>query len=125
MIERRTILVRYDEIGLKGRNKNYFLNKLQRNISNKLSGLNNVKYSMPHGRILIELDLEESDKCVDFLRYIPGIASISVGITLEADFDALAEIGIQWIKPKLSLVATLKFCVRTISELKCLQQKPT
>lgn len=113
MNERRTILVRYDEIGLKGKNKKFFINKLHSNISNKLSGLDNLKYSIPHGRILIELNVEDSDECVNRLRFIPGIASLSVGITLEPDFDALAKIGIEWIRPILNSVSSLKFCVRT------------
>jgi thiamine biosynthesis protein ThiI len=113
MSQRRTILVRYDEIGLKGKNKSYFINKLRRNINNKLSGLNNLKYSMPHGRILIEVDLADSDDCSNRLQFVPGIASISVGITMEPDFDALAKIGIEWIRPILQSASSLKFCVRT------------
>jgi thiamine biosynthesis protein ThiI len=113
MNERRTILVRYDEIGLKGKNKSYFINKLRRNISNKLSGISDLQYSTPHGRIFIELNTEDSDDCVNRLRFIPGIASLSVGISVDPDFNTLAEIGINWIRPILSSVSSLKFCVRT------------
>ena len=39
MIEKRTILVRYDEIGLKGGNRKYFTNILLKNIKRALPGI--------------------------------------------------------------------------------------
>jgi len=113
MNDHRTVIVRYDEIGLKGKNKKFFLDRLLSNIKYKLSGLENLRYAMPHGRIFIYIEQAQADECVNRLRLIPGIASASVGISLEPDFDSLADIGVQWIKPVLESVETLKFCVRT------------
>ncbi len=109
----RIILVRYDEIGLKGKNRKFFLDRLLDNIKIKLSGMDNIRYAMPHGRILIYLNEENAEECVNRLQFIPGIASVSVGIAVERDFDAMADIGIRLIEPLLESQGSLKFCVRT------------
>ena len=113
MKDERAILVRYDEIGLKGKNRKFFLDRLLSNIKRKLSGIENLRFSMPHGRIFIYIVQAQADECVSRLRLIPGIASVSVGLSVDPDFDYLADIGVQWIRPILESVETLKFCVRT------------
>jgi thiamine biosynthesis protein ThiI len=50
---------------------------------------------------------------VDQLKMIPGIASYSIGISVNPDFDEMAALGIQWITPLLKSKGKLKFCVRT------------
>lgn len=109
----RIILVRYDEIGLKGKNRRFFLDCLLDNIKLKLSGMDNIKFAMPHRRILIYLSEENAEECVHGLQFIPGIASVSVGMAVERDFDAMADIGIGLIAPLLQAQGSLKFCVRT------------
>ena len=47
MTEFRTLLIRYDEIGLKGRNRKYFENCLLNNIKRALNGLDGVRFRLP------------------------------------------------------------------------------
>ena len=48
MTERRTVLIRYDEIGLKGRNRKFFEKCLLRNIKRVLSsGTDDIVYRSP------------------------------------------------------------------------------
>ena len=68
MNEPRIILVRYDEIGLKGKNRRYFENCLRDNIRKKLSGINIDGLRMPRGRIMIEADQSVVGECVERLR---------------------------------------------------------
>ena len=115
MTERRTVLIRYDEIGLKGRNRKFFEKCLLRNIKRVLSsGTGDIVYRSPRGRIFLDIPLSFAPECTVRLKSVPGIASFSIGISMEPDFDAMAELGIQWIEPRLkSGRDAMKFCVKT------------
>jgi tRNA uracil 4-sulfurtransferase len=113
MIERRTVLIRYDEIGLKGRNRKYFEKTLLKNIKRALSGIEDIQYRTPRGRILLDIPLPSASECSLRLKAVPGIASFSIGVTMSPDFDAMSVLGIEWIESKLESSKSLKFCVRT------------
>jgi len=113
MNESRTILVRYDEIGLKGKNRDQFINRLVKNIQGQMKDLEGLQFRVPHGRIFIHCSTETTEECTRRLQKIPGVASASVGVTREPEFDELAGVGIEWIDPLLQPGKTLKFCVRT------------
>ena len=109
----KTLLIRYDEIGLKGRNRRHFENQLVSNIRYTLRGIKNIKIDKIHGRILGRVDLTDAEKCTSRLTQVPGIASISIGNSMEPDFDKMAELGVSLIHEKLQTQGELKFCVRT------------
>ncbi len=109
----KTLLIRYDEIGLKGRNRRHFENQLVSNIRYALRDIKNIKIDKIHGRILGRVDLTDAEKCTSRLTQIPGIASISIGNSMEPDFDKMAELGVSLIHEKLQTQEELKFCVRT------------
>ena len=109
----KTLLIRYDEIGLKGRNRRHFENQLVSNIRYALRDIKNIKIDKIHGRILGRVDLTDAEKCTTRLTKIPGIASISIGNSMEPDFDKMAEQGVSLIHEKLKAQGELKFCVRT------------
>ena len=113
MIEKRTILVRYDEIGLKGGNRKYFTKILLKNIKRSLPGDRGIEYRVPRGRILIDLPKSVANEITDQLKMIPGIASYSIGISVNPDFDEIAGLGVKLIEPLLKSKGKLKFCVRT------------
>lgn len=113
MTDRRVILIRYDEIGLKGKNRRFFENCLLNQIRNNLSGLGDIRYRAPRGRILIDIPSAQSEECVRRLNYIPGIASFSVGMPMPPDIDKIAELGVEWVEPLLATRKSMSFCVRT------------
>ncbi len=113
MTERRTVLIRYDEIGLKGRNRKFFEKCLQKNIKRVFSGIDDIHYSSPRGRIFLDIPLGFAPECSIRLKTVPGIASFSIGVSMSPDFDAIATLGVQWIEPKLESTDSLNFCVRT------------
>lgn len=113
MTDFRTLLIRYDEIGLKGRNRKYFENCLLNNIKRALNGLDGVRFRLPRGRVMIDTPAPLADECAKRLAYVPGIASFSVGYQVNPDFEEMAALGIQLIEPHLRSGDELKFCVRT------------
>ena len=109
----RTLLIRYDEIGLKGKNRRFFENQLVRNIRNALKNIKNVRIDKIHGRILGRVNENDADKCTAHLTFVPGIASVSIGNSMEPDFEKMAELGVSLVQTKLEVLGQLKFCVRT------------
>ena len=113
MLERKTVLIRYDEIGLKGRNRKYFVKCLLKNIKRALSHLENIHFSSPRGRIFLYIPSSISLECSTILKTIPGISSFSIGVSLNPDFDLISDLAVKWIESKLDSVKSLKFCVKT------------
>jgi len=113
MNDQRTILVRYNEIGLKGGNRKYFEKILLKNIKRVLPDDEGILYRTPRGRIMLDLSESVANACADQLSFIPGISSYSVGISVRPDFDEIAALGVQWVEPLLKPGKTLRFCVRT------------
>ena len=89
----KIILVRYEEIFLKGLNKNVFENRLIRNIRQKLAGLGNIKVTKSQSRIYVESNDADFDfeEAVIILTKIFGIASVSPVIRIESDYDEIKE----------------------------------
>ena len=112
-MSKQIAIVRYDEIGLKGKNRKFFVDALARNIRSKLKNLENIKVASPHGRVVVQLDSEAVEQCETRLKDIPGISSFSFGIEAIRDFDEIAKLGIEWIEPQLLDRDSLKFCVRS------------
>jgi len=113
MKDARTLLIRYDEIGLKGRNRKFFENCLLNNIKNALQGLEGLRFRVPRGRIMIDMASHLAEECARRLSFVPGIASFSVGYPVNPDFDEMAALGIQLVQPHLKAGKELAFCVRT------------
>ena len=53
MTEKRIILVRYDEIGLKGKNRKFFEKCLIQNIRKSFNGIEGVSIQSPQGRLIL------------------------------------------------------------------------
>ncbi len=113
MTNSRTILIRYDEIGLKGKNRKFFENRLLGNVRKALGGIDGIRVDKIHGRLLVRVARLQAEECVRRLSCVPGIASLSVGVLVEPDFDEMAALGVEWILPRLQASGSLKFCVRT------------
>jgi thiamine biosynthesis protein ThiI len=112
MNDLRTLLIRYDEIGLKGRNRKFFENCLLNNIKRVFNGLDGVRFRLPRGRIMVDTPSSLADECARRLAYVPGIASFSIGYQVNPDFEEMAALGIDLIEPHLRSNGELKFCVR-------------
>jgi len=97
--EMNSILVRFGEIGLKGKNRSFFERKLVNNIRTILKE-NEVSFDKIlriSGRFII---LTDDRKAIDALKYVFGIVSYSPAIMTEMDFDRIKELSLKILKEK-------------------------
>lgn len=109
----KMILVRYEEIFLKGLNRNIFENRLIRNIRRQLSSLASVKVTRSQSRIYIEShDADfDIDEATLRLKKIFGIASISHVTKVETDYETIKEMSLKMVEEFLSKTAYKTFKV--------------
>ncbi|HBT50697.1 MAG TPA: tRNA 4-thiouridine(8) synthase ThiI [Petrotoga sp.] len=85
----QVVVIRVDEIGLKNKNKMFFMNQLKNNIQNKISEhdivkiFNNRIYLIPQG------NREITEKDTDILKKIFGIHSFSIAEKTDLDIDLI------------------------------------
>ncbi len=84
------ILVRYGELGLKGKNRSFFENQLQKNIRLALSTFEKHRVSRTWGRLFVEIDSADRDSVISQLQNVFGIASVSPVVKTSLD---MAEIN--------------------------------
>lgn len=90
----KLLLVRYGELGLKGKNRNQFINCLVKNIKAALSGLPPRRVESTWGRILIEVGAD-FDLVVQALAQVFGIYSFSPVLEAPWQMDAIFEAALQ------------------------------
>ncbi|HET9832868.1 MAG TPA: THUMP domain-containing protein, partial [Vicinamibacterales bacterium] len=86
-----SIVVHYNELALKGRNRPWFVQMLVRNIRIALTGLGVPAVRSIMGRIEIELGPAQWTAIRERLRTVFGIAYYSYAGTARLDLDAMAE----------------------------------
>ncbi len=104
-----TIIIRYNEIGLKGKNRDWFEKKLVQNIKNKIKKENFnfcIKTKRVPGRILLEIMSEKVSngdllKIEKILSEIFGIANFSFAKKISQDIDILKKECWKLIKLKI------------------------
>ena len=84
-------LIRYGEIGLKGLNRKYFVEKLVRNIKTALSEVSNTLVYSYHSRILVACPGSAQEIVLLKLKRIFGIVSISPVIRTATDLEAIQD----------------------------------
>jgi thiamine biosynthesis protein ThiI len=86
-----SIVVHYNELALKGRNRPWFVQMLVRNLRTALTGLGVPAVRSVMGRIQIELGPAEWPAVSQRLRTVFGIAYYSYAGSAPLDLDAMAE----------------------------------
>ena len=82
----RVLLVHYHEIGLKGKNRSTFENRLVENLSSALSGMHVSSVSRTSGHILVRFsDQSCVEAAAELARQIPGVARVSRAFLCERD----------------------------------------
>ncbi|MBU3915715.1 tRNA 4-thiouridine(8) synthase ThiI [bacterium] len=109
-----TIVIRYSELALKGKNRNWFEDLLVRNIRNHLSSYNDTKVSKVYGRIIVET-AGDADKVSPILRYIPGIANFSVAQQSNHEMENLSTIARDLVKKYVDNYKNAEFSFKVIS----------
>jgi thiamine biosynthesis protein ThiI len=86
----KTILIRIGEIFLKGRNRDFFISALKRNINGALGGIA-CKINGSQSRIFVE-DYSEDDEAeiIKRLKRVFGIHSVSPAVKIETDLAGIS-----------------------------------
>lgn len=88
-MKEKVIIVRYCEIHLKGKNRGYFEQVFMNNLEKALAGIRH-EIRRPSGRYVVEnFDAERADEICERLRKVFGVHTLSVGVKVEADLDAI------------------------------------
>lgn len=90
----KSILIRFSEIFLKGKNRGYFERFLFQNIKLALSSFELEVCKIP-GRYEVKNYREEDEaNIIERLKKIPGVFSFSPAIKIETDFQKISEIAV-------------------------------
>ncbi len=95
------IICHYAEIGLKGKNRKFFEEKLVENLKKVLKDLGCGKVQRISGRILIELsERAKESKIREALKNVFGIAYFSFAVSREQEIEAIKEKALDLLKSK-------------------------
>lgn len=93
------IIINYDEIILKGKNRPFFERALVNNIKEFLEGTAYTKMSKEGGRLVLEIDAKtDVKKTGDILRNVPGISNFSFASLEENDIEKICKKTIELLK---------------------------
>ncbi len=94
----RICLVHYHEIGLKGRNRSNFENRLLRNIEALVGAYPVVTIHRIAGRLCVFLregtDRETAIELSEAIRTVPGVARVSCGFKCERDLEVMGQVAV-------------------------------
>lgn len=105
-----SILIHYDEIGLKGKNRPLFIERLSKRIERAASLFCEAKVRKRTGRLVLETSgLKNPDALITTLRKVFGVAYFARAQSVPLDLDAAAQTALEMIAP----LKTESFRVRT------------
>ncbi|MBQ7466665.1 MAG: tRNA 4-thiouridine(8) synthase ThiI [Clostridia bacterium] len=91
----KVVLIRYGEIFLKGKNRNFFENTLENNIKNALISVDNVNVAKIPGRFMVSGFGEfDEDIVINKLKKIAGIYSFSPAVLIETQMEEIISASI-------------------------------
>ncbi|MBW3595340.1 MAG: tRNA 4-thiouridine(8) synthase ThiI [Actinobacteria bacterium] len=94
-----TLVAHYHEIGLKGRNRNFFEDALARNMRRALRGTGYLKLRQGFGRVVVDMKEDgDIDAAAERIARVFGLAYIGVGKRVDPNMDAIAEAALDLIQ---------------------------
>lgn len=88
-------MVRYSEIGLKGKNREFFEKKL---IDNILKIVRPAAVNKRYGRIIVRIGRNDPNALEERLKYVMGIQNYSLGYALAHDIDEVKKVSLELAK---------------------------
>lgn len=92
----KTILVRYGDLSLKGKNKKRFVDLANQRIKEKLND-ERIGYTYHHDRLFLHLNGAPITPVIEALKKTPGLLSFSVIDVIEKDLDKIKEAALKRI----------------------------
>ncbi|MDB8987061.1 tRNA 4-thiouridine(8) synthase ThiI, partial [Parabacteroides merdae] len=96
-------IVKYGEIGVKGKNRYIFENKLIKNVKNMLAHIGKFNVYKEYGRIYVDLGeyAEDYEEVLEEIKKVFGVVGVCPGIRAEKDYDKLKELALQLLEEKI------------------------
>jgi len=89
------LVVHYHEIGLKGRNRNFFENTLTRNLKRALRGTGYARVRQGFGRVMIDLGPDSlPDEAAERASRVFGVAYVGLGVRVQPELERIAEVAL-------------------------------
>ena len=105
-----SVLIHYDEIGLKGKNRPLFIERLSRRIERAASLFCEARVKKRTGRLILETNgLRDPDALIEALGKVFGVAYFARARSVPLDLEAAANTALDMIAP----LKTQSFRVRT------------
>jgi thiamine biosynthesis protein ThiI len=90
-----TILCRFGEIFLKGRNRGRFEETLVNNMRHALHSIPDAKVRAPHGRMVVEVPEQEMEEACARLGRVFGLVSVSPAVAVPADRALIVDAAVR------------------------------
>lgn len=96
-------IVKYGEIGVKGKNRYIFENKLIKNVKNMLAHIGKFNVYEEYGRIYVDLGeyAEDYEEVLEEIKKVFGVVGVCPGIRAEKDYDKLKQLALQLLEEKI------------------------
>ena len=95
------LIVKYGEIGVKGKNRYIFENKLIKNVKNILKPIGKFNVYKEYGRINVDLDGYDYEEVVEEVRKVFGIVGVCPAVRAEKDYNLLKELALKMLEEKI------------------------
>ena len=95
------LIVKYGEIGVKGKNRYIFENKLIKNIKNILKPIGTFDVYKEYGRIYVNLEDYDYEEVVEELKKVFGIVGVCPAVRAEKDYKKLKELALNMLEEKI------------------------
>ncbi|MGX4598472.1 tRNA uracil 4-sulfurtransferase ThiI [Faecalimicrobium sp. JNUCC 81] len=95
------LIVKYGEIGVKGKNRYLFENKLIKNIKNMLKPIGNFNVYKEYGRIYVDLEDYDYEEVIEEVRQVFGIVGVCPAVRGEKSYENLKELALKMLEEKI------------------------
>ena len=95
------LIVKYGEIGVKGKNRYRFENKLIKNVKNILKPIGKFNVYKEYGRIYVDLDGYDYEEVVEEVKKVVGIVGVCPAVRAEKDYNLLKELALKMLEEKI------------------------
>jgi thiamine biosynthesis protein ThiI len=95
-------VVRYAEIFLKGQNRHFFEERLQRNLRAAVKPLEGARVQRLHGRMLVDPGPAGVTRAIERLTRVFGVASLSPALVVEPELEALAAAALELTRAEIA-----------------------
>ena len=95
------LIVKYGEIGVMGKNRFIFENKLIKNVKNILKPIGKFNVYKEYGRIYVDLDGYDYEEVVEEVKKVFGIVGVCPAVRAEKDYNLLKELALKMLEEKI------------------------